>query len=57
MFSRTDLFRIRDALVETFHTTTSDAERRKAFDRIWKINVRLLRADRLRMRRPDWSAV
>jgi len=56
MFKRTDLFRIRDVLVEVFHTATDDTTRRAAFDRVLKINERLLRAGRRRLMQPGWAA-
>jgi hypothetical protein len=43
MFSRAQLFSVRDALVETFHSAQDSATRLRAFDRIVKINARLLR--------------
>lgn len=43
MFSRTQLFGTRHALTETFHTTTDQPTRERAFALVVKINERLLR--------------
>lgn len=43
MFTRVQLFGVRDAVVETFHSAPDSPTRLRAFDLIVKINARLLR--------------
>jgi hypothetical protein len=43
MFTRAQLFQVRDALAETFHSASDSAVRVRAFDLVLKINARLLR--------------
>lgn len=56
MISRTGLFSVRAALTEVFYTTQDQPERERVFGLIWRINERLLRADRQRLSRPGWAA-
>lgn len=54
MFTRHDLFTLRDRFTEAFHTAPDRDARERAFEMVMRINERLLRVsrDRLWRRQP-----